>query len=251
MDRSFLSQKSVIEASREYICIRLATYEDEKEVAYLTKTFTGSQGTLENTVFAIMSPDARKYLVQPGRGPNHAFYNADDMAKKMRSMAADYKSTGVPKALPTLKDFRLALNVAASDNMPCVVGVAETAAERNALNEKLAEIAWSPDMLGKTAYAPSSSAAEVAKAKLSGKPGVYVVQPDAYGLSGKILTRMDGAADVETLKAGVKAALAKFASPTKEAQTHISSGVRDGVYWKTATPVTDPHNPFRAEPGKQ
>ena len=36
----------------------------------------------------------RKYLVQPGRGPNHAFTDPSDMAAKMKSYAAQYEPSG-------------------------------------------------------------------------------------------------------------------------------------------------------------
>ena len=95
MDRSFLSQPAVIAASRRFVCIRLATYEDKEEADYLVQVFRGRLGTLENTVFAILSPDGKKYLARPGRGPNFAFANSKDMAEQMRGMAAQYKPADV------------------------------------------------------------------------------------------------------------------------------------------------------------
>src|SRR6266516_6611835 len=121
MDRSFLLQKEVIEASRDFVCIRLATYEDKEEAEYLVQVFRGRLGTLENTVFAILSPDAKQYLARPGRGPNFAFADSKDMATKMRQMSAKYTATETARALPAMKDFRVALNVAACDNMPLAV----------------------------------------------------------------------------------------------------------------------------------
>ena len=152
MDRSFLLQKEVIEASRDFVCIRLATYEDPEEVKYLTQVFRGSEGTLENTVYTMLSPDARKYLTRSGRSPDHAFYDASDMAKQMRAFSKQYASTGHLSALPAMKDLRLSLDVAACDNMPLVVAICDDAEQRKALNATLAEVAWSKPILGQ--YAP-------------------------------------------------------------------------------------------------
>ena len=41
MDRSFLSDSAIIEASREFVCVRLATYEDKDEGKFLEATFRG------------------------------------------------------------------------------------------------------------------------------------------------------------------------------------------------------------------
>ena len=77
MDGSFLSDDQVVVASREYVCIRLATYEDEREAEFLRRVFTGRSAALENTVFAILSADGTKPLVRSGRGPFFAFEDAD------------------------------------------------------------------------------------------------------------------------------------------------------------------------------
>ena len=64
MDRSFLSDKGIIRASRGFVCARLATYENKEEAEYLGRIFRGRSGQLENTVFCIMSPDGKDRLVR-------------------------------------------------------------------------------------------------------------------------------------------------------------------------------------------
>jgi hypothetical protein len=241
MDRSFLLQKEVIEASRDFICIRLATYEDQEEVAYLTQVFLGREGTLENTVFAMLSPEATKYLAWPGRGPQHSFVDAGEMATQMRSFAAAYRPASAPAALPAMKDFRLALGVASADNMPLVVAVSNDTAEKKAWSGKLADLAWSRELLGSAEFAPPSTTAEVAAAKIPVKPGLYVIEPDTYGQTGRVLARIEG--EGSELVTNLRGALARFKPQVKEARSHISTGSRTGVYWKTATPVTDPNGP--------
>jgi hypothetical protein len=240
MDRSFLLRKEVIDASRGFVCIRLATYEDKEEVDYLTQVFRGREGTLENTVFAMLSPDARNYLTRTGRSPDWAFSDAADMAASMRRFAAEYRPADTPKALPAMKDFRLALNVAACDNMPVVVAVSDDPVERKTLRSKLAEIAWSTRLLGRAAYAPPSTTAQTHLAKLPLKPGIYVIQPDTFGQTGRVLAEFGQSADASALAMGIDSALSRFAPTQKDARSHIVEGNRRGVVWKTATPVTDP-----------
>jgi len=144
MDRSFLLQKDVIEASRDFVCIRLATYENKAEADYLVQVFRGRLGTLENTVFAVMSPDARKYLARPGRAPNFAYRDAGEMAAQMQKLAKEYAAAAGERALPAMKDLRLAINTAACDNMPLIVPVGADAPSRERMRHALARIA--PDL---------------------------------------------------------------------------------------------------------
>ena len=73
MDRSFLSDASVVEASRAFVCVRMATYENEAEAEFLTSVFSGRSGKLENTVFTIMAPDGETKLTRAGRSPDMVF----------------------------------------------------------------------------------------------------------------------------------------------------------------------------------
>ena len=247
MDRSFLLRKEVIEASRDFICIRLATYEDKAEADYLVKVFAGRTGALENTVYTMLSPDAKSYLTRSGRSPDFAFQDATDMARQMKTFAARYSPNLVMQALPTAKDFRVALNVAACDNMPIVVGVVASpsgaADQQEAIRAKLADLAWSNDLRGMSAYVPVSSVDQLKSAKIDVMPGVYVIAPDAYGQTGTVLAHAALDANSPALRQMLKEALTRFKPPVKDARLHISEGDRLGVFWDTAIPVTDLNGP--------
>ena len=87
MDRSFLFQPQVIAASRSFVCVRLATYEDETEAVFL-KAFTSTKsGELENSVFGILAPDGQQKLIRSGRGPKQAFAGPAEMAEAMKKIA--------------------------------------------------------------------------------------------------------------------------------------------------------------------
>src|SRR3569833_3585561 len=160
MDRSFLSQPEVISASRSFVCVRVATYEDKDEAKLLKSIFVGFSGDLENTTFAIMDPDATRLLVRPGRSPDFAFGRGEGaatrMASTLRQISEYYKVKGNGPAegapLPENGDPRLALNVASCDNLPLVVLKASSAEARTKLEKPLAPLSWSKELIGKAIY---------------------------------------------------------------------------------------------------
>ena len=67
MDRSLWSDPLVIDASRKFVCVRLATYEDAVEGKLLEGIYRGRSGQLENTVFVMLAPDGKTRLSASGR----------------------------------------------------------------------------------------------------------------------------------------------------------------------------------------
>src|SRR4051794_13529150 len=107
MDRSFLSKPHVVAASRAFVCVRLATYEDPTEASWLKDfTRTGS-GQLENTVFGILAPDGNKKLGRSSRGINHLYSGADQFADALTKISAMYPTTTAPARLPLVASVRL------------------------------------------------------------------------------------------------------------------------------------------------
>jgi hypothetical protein len=242
MDRSFLSRPEVVQASQNFICIRLATYESAAEAQLLKKIFVGGSGDLENTTFALLSPDGANLLARPGRGPHFAFQDAGHMAQAMDYWASRYRPKAQVAALPAVPDLRLALNLAACDGLPVVVGVAQTSAEWRSLERALAGWAWQPELRGRAIFALETSAR--ARALLPGLPpgpgGVLVIAPGTYGLDGRVLARL-GADDLASAVAAVRS----YRPPLKDAREHIRRGHQQGIHWETAIPVTDPGPPRR------
>ena len=101
MDRSFLSHPAVVTASREFVCARLATYENPLENQFLKSLVRTGSGELENTVFAIFAPNAKDTLVRSARGPERLFRDGPDMAAKMTGFATKYAAKS-PVAAPPL-----------------------------------------------------------------------------------------------------------------------------------------------------
>lgn len=227
-DRSFLSQPEVIEASRNWICIRLATYESESEAQFLSGIFRGRSGQLENTVFALLSPDAKHFLAPAGRDPGRLYRDARDMADSLDRLASPFtgSSLATPRELPRIADLRLGLNVAACDGLPLVV-VTSAAAEA-----RLAPAAWSAENLGRAVYA---------REPLQGYPeGAYLMVPDSFGLKAEKVVPI--AAEISS--EAFSEQLASWREPPKDTRAHVREGQARGIRWNTKVPVTDPQGKY-------
>lgn len=265
MDRGLLSHSEVVKASREFVCIRLLTYECEEEAEFLRTVFVGRTGLLENSVFALLAPEGTK-LTRGGRSPEMVFGRefgfagegemARAMVAEMKAIAARYPGVegakggevkegakGEPWALPGLEDLRRALNAAACDLQPLVV-VADGDAERRAARVRwVRELAWSAEFIGDFAYVVVSEPKEVERLKgTESGEGVFVVQPDAYGLEGRVLVEVT-AVDRDAMARGMEKGRAAFEGEAKESRRHIRTGRRDGKSWTPEIPVTDPNDP--------
>ena len=257
MDRSFLSDKGIIRASRKFVCARLATYEDKEEAEYLSGIFAGRSGQLDNTVFCIMGPDGKDRLVRSGRSPGWAFPGSEDQAirdmeTKMDEIASRYavkkgSSSSLP-GLPVLPNFRLALNVAACDNLPLVAAVARSKDSREKLHKQVNELAWSKDFIGRFIYVSAGEASELEKVKgIENKEGLFVIAPDTFGQEGKVLTQVRLGAGRKELAKSLARAVKLHQPEDKEMRSHNALGKILDVNWKTQVPVTDAGAPRRRE----
>ncbi len=243
MDRSFLTDASVIEASRDFVCIRLATYEDAEEAEFLKQVFTGSSGELENTVFCLLSPDGKEKLSRAGRGPQMAFGRPQQLASAMKRIAEGYEpnaSTAAP-ALPQMKNVRLALNVAECDALPLVVCLAENDQQLQSLQTNLAPLAFSTDLAGRFAYASSQDPAELRM--ISGKKphhGYLIVTPGEFGIDGQLQQSIAADAAAGELESALRSFADQYQRPPRDHHQHVRTGQQQGVDWKTEIPVTDP-----------
>lgn len=252
MDRSYLSDAAVVAASREFVCIRLATYESAAEAKVLTSVFQSRSGVLENTVFALLAPDGKTPLARAGRSPREAVGGPPEEAAKafpgkLAELSAKFSpSAPVGGALPLLADLRRGMNVASCEIQPLVIVVSRTEEGRRKIEQALLGPAWSKEYAGRFAYVRAKDPAEAAE-YVEGKvepEGIVVVQPDAFGQKGRLLASAagaDGKAIGETLARGLK----QFTAEPKDSRKHIDEGVRKGIVWKTEIPVTDPQAPKR------
>ena len=245
MDRRLLSDEQIIRASRDFVCIRTATYEDKTEAIFLKSTFLGrAGGDLRNFGFCILSPDGKRQLRRSNRGPNFVYANSKEMATDLRRIAKQYsaKATGKESnpAVPRMKSVRLGINVASCDGLPSVVVAGKDQNEVDRLNKKLSAVIWNEELAGRFIYASTTNLNDlhiVAGAK--SKTGIFVIKPDAYGMKGELIKAIDADVSNENLKTALIFAADTFTRNSKSHGTHVRNGRRTGQIWETEVPVPD------------
>lgn len=250
MDRSFLSQPEVISASRPFVCVRLATYEDPLEAKLLKGLASTRSGELENSVFCILSPDGKNKLVRGARSMKQVYSDSKAMADGLKRVIEKYEPKASQASLPLVTNAKLALDIAAADGQPLVVIVGKDEAARLRLAKTVAPLAWNDDFIGRFVYVTATTKELTAIEGLKVDSGVVVVRPDKYGLKGNVLAQIDGGAEASKIGATLRKALAEFEPIAKSFRTHVREGHRDGIYWEPPLPVTDPEERAARERGR-
>ena len=243
MDRSFLSNAEVVEASRNLVCIRMATYEDKEEAEFIKKIYKSRSGSLENTVFAILTPDGKDTLIRPGRGP-HQFRDPKQLARKMNSIA---KSNTKPNpdsdksdpVIPFMKNFKLALNVAAAERLPLIAAVAPKA-DLEKLHEGIGKKMLDEPFQGQFIYVSTDSMDDLKP--ITGdttKPGIYVIQPEQFGVSGKVVSLLAADSSENQIELALKKSMNGTLKRVNQRE-HVRKGIRKGLDWESEIPASDP-----------
>lgn len=251
MDRSFLSDAAVIAASRKFVCIRVASYEDEAETAFCRSLMLGRSGEVENTTFTILAPDGKTPLVRTARSTKSQFADAADMARQLNDIGSRYSTQAdrTSMALPIALDARIGLDIAACDNQPLVV-VADQIAERRELEARVARLAWSADFIGTCVYATAAKDIPGVTGLPSGS-GVAIIEPDAFGQSGRLLHYVPASASAAALQVAMRHALQEVTFSAKSRHSHREAGIKLGAFWQTKFPVTDPEEARARERTRQ
>ena len=243
MDRSFLSNPTLIAASKNFICIRTATYEDANEAEFLRKVYSGREGQLDNTVFALLSPDGQTNLSRTGRSPQFFYRSPEAMAAAMDVLAFGYQGNPATEitSLPVMKNVRLAVNVAACDGLPLMIVYGKDQEQLRAMEKELLPLALSEQLSGKLIYAKTCDPKEVEGIAgfNSGQFGFAVVTPDQYGVNGKSQHQWPSAIKQEQLQAGLLAFVNATSKVQKNHNQHVRAGRNQGIYWETEIPVED------------
>lgn len=196
---------------------------------------------MENSTFALLESDGKTPLSQISRGPRQVFGSSKQMATAMRRIT-DKRSTsdkvGESKTSPALGNLRLAINVAACDNLPLVVlGPSAMPEFEGALAELFFDSPWQGRFV--LARGNASEMDKLLGLKGGPVPALAVVQPDSFGLSGRILTRLEAGDKGNNLTATLTEGAAGFQATARDFIGHLNAGFQAGAFWETALPVTD------------
>ena len=238
--------------SREWVCVRLASYESFEERDYLTDLYYGRTGQLNNTTFALLAPDGKTLLARSGRGPSFLIdmpHSPDIPATSEQTRAfaleldrlmLEFEPTADIASLPQAMDYRRALNIAACDNQPLVVAYAKSEKTREAIEKRLAGLAWNEAFVGRLQYILVEDREEIAGlGDLPEGDFLAVVQPGSFGLDGTILRKTSAKASGAELQEFLRTGIAAFTRQALSRREHHERGRKAGAQWETVTPVTD------------
>lgn len=234
----------MVTASRDYVCVRPQSYEDKAEAEFLVSLFPGREGLLENTVFCVLGPDGKQRLTKSGRSPSQQFKDATAFASFLGQAFEPYAKEAKDLArLPVHRELALALNVGACDLMPVAILVAQDDKAMQALEKTVAAQAWSAEHIGRQHYVRVVGAQAIAAAKtthgLELKPGLNLVEPDAFGQTAKLLGHLDANLTKRKFSEGLVKARGDHDPATKLRRDHIREARQRGIKWESELPVTD------------
>jgi len=231
----------VVTASRNFVCVRPKSFEDIDESELLLSIFKGRNGRLENTVFTVLDSEGEEKLVRSGRSPKWISSSGEDFAEMLEELAKEHVSESKGKvksrSMPSIKGLKLAMNVAACDSMPLVVAVGKDEKEAKKQRELLAPLAWSEEFVGRFRWV--SLAGTEGLDEHEGMPtsaGVYIVQPDPYGVTCEVLAQAKQGAKSKALSEALTKAAKEFEAPRlRRRGLHVREGERKGYSWEHAT----------------
>jgi len=268
IDDGWLFQKEIIDASQNFVCIRLTSYESKSEAAFIENL----RGNPVNTAFAILDPSGKPALEVKGlgRGPGELFADPADMAKQLNEIAAKYphkisqahsqessqkttsKETANSPALPVTLSAKLGLAVASADLQPLVLVVASDPALRSTLEAKVAKLAWSKDFQGFFTYANAASTKGLLISQTGeAKDGVFIIEPDIFGATGKVVARVSATEVDKNLASAMKDALSKHVRMSKSRNKLKRLALVNGIFFETGIPVSGTREAADREKYKQ
>lgn len=156
------------------------------------------------------------------------------MAEAMRLITANQPPLTKPPSLktsPALSSLRLAINVAACDNLPLVVLGPEARPEfEKALTEMFFDSSWQ----GRFVLVQGTATEMDKLLHLKGKtvPAVAVIQADQFGLSGRILARLEPGENGDKLTSTLAMGAAGFQATARNFRGHLTSGFEAGLFGK-------------------
>ena len=230
MSNRVFGDADFIDASRDFVCVRIDTYESKENEKIVRDLM---RGKLVNTTFCLFDPDGGELLSGIGRGVYGPFASAAGLDRVSRRF--EVKGEKSEAIVPDFHSLRSAVNVASADGRPLVVVFAPSE-EMNQAEENFRAIAWHHDIVGRFHFDLESNE-EAIRDKLESKDslqsfGIYVVSPDTFGLKAEVLIRIELGESPEKMRESLLAALQKYTANAqrKTYESHVAEGKRRGLY---------------------
>lgn len=227
---SLFSQKSFIQASKKFVCVKLGTYESKQHQELIRGLL---DGRMENTAFVVFAPDGKTKLSGAARSPKQVF--GSKSLEEMDKIVAKYpaKNLDKPATLTDFNSFKQSLNAASAEQRLLVYAVSSKD-QRASVSSNLTAIFNDPEMTGRFFYdiAGEQDTAWAEKIKnVEQKDGIFIIQSDTYGQTGTAFTQLPVNATSADIKKALTAANAKFAESEKRKvySEHVATGKEEGV----------------------
>ncbi|MEO1858016.1 MAG: hypothetical protein ABGY95_11735 [Rubritalea sp.] len=240
-----LSQKDFIEASKEFVCIRLETYESKATQDRIRDLL---QGTMQNTAFVVYAPDGETKLTGSHRSPQFVLggrRGSTDIAPvidKMGKIANEYNVKGAlnQSILQDFDSFKQSLNVASADQRLLVFTVSPKR-EMRKVKENLQTVFSDPSVNGRfhfdIAGKDDMKWAESLK-NVNAKTGIFIIKSGDFGQDGIVLKALSLETPASQLKADLLETNKQFAEfeKRKDYGKHVNQGRREGVKFENNIP---------------
>ena len=139
-----------------------------------------------------------------------------------------------------MKSVRLGINVASCDGLPSLVVVGKNPEETDQFKEKLSGVIWDEDLAGKFIIASTSNSDDLQIVDgAASKTGILVIEPDAFGIKGRLITAIDPSVSDHELKTSLADAADTFQRISKTHGAHVRAGRRTDTTWETEVPVPE------------
>ena len=241
--------KDFIQASRNFVCVRLETYESEE---YKDLMRSLADGKLANTTFCILKPDGKTKLTSVGRAPEmvliRGFRVQSDAQKaqseakvtaEMEKISAKYpaKSSSSSALVQDFHSFKQSLNVASGDQRLLVFVVAPEQ-QREKLKSHIAKVANNKDIVGKFHFDFAGNNDAQWSKVISGdknKTGIFIIKSGQFGLDGSVLRELPLDASSYHIYEALRSANRDFAK-TEERKVyseHVKAGRKQNINYQT------------------
>ena len=251
------STKEFVAASRDFVCVRLETYESKEHQDLIRKFLNGR---MENTAFCILDPSGEEQLTRSsrspasvlgaqGRGPGATKGSNEDVISEMKGLASSYRPRGndADMVLQDFHSFRQALNVASGDQR-LLVFIAATERDQTEARRNLQPVFADEEIIGRfhLDFGNREEDSDWASSltKLKSKSGIVVIQSDAFGQKGTVLAQLPITAREAEIKTALLRANETFAASEerKVYSDHVAEGRKEGIFFETVIPFGEDHD---------
>ena len=238
------STKEFVEASRNFVCIRIETYENKENEERIRKLLNGK---FANTSFCMFDPPGRRRLTRTGRSPGQVMGRRtgggnEGIIKEMYDAASRYRKQGSDRdaLLQDFLSFSQALNIASADQRLLVFVNADENAVKS-VSPTLKKLFTDDEIIGRfhLDFAGKEDAKWSKAVKGSNsKNGINIIRAGKFGLEGSIMSQLSIDATFDEIKTTLLAENRKFNSTEerKDYADHVMEGKRAGVKSESAIP---------------